>query len=184
MKRPSRGELLSAATMRYVGCFFLPILMRRSFTATNSILAVWADPPGRPFGCLGPTSGPAMSLSGPLAKRAEVCERRRDAAALALLPLPAGALAASDPLHHPLHLLELLEQGVHLGGGRAAPVGDAHPPRPVDNGGIAALSRGHGADDRLDPPQLPVVDGGVLHLLGQPGKHAEDTREGAHLLDL
>src|SRR5690606_41383327 len=34
MDRPSRGDRESAATTRYVGCFFLPIRMRRSLTAT------------------------------------------------------------------------------------------------------------------------------------------------------
>src|ERR1044071_4021083 len=39
MKRPSRGDRASAATRRYVGCFFLPIRMRRSFTATLALLS-------------------------------------------------------------------------------------------------------------------------------------------------
>jgi hypothetical protein len=34
MNRPFLGERLSAATSRYVGCFFFPIRTRRSFTAT------------------------------------------------------------------------------------------------------------------------------------------------------
>src|SRR5258708_321876 len=36
MSRPSRGERLSAATTRYVGCLVFPIRIRRSFTATSS----------------------------------------------------------------------------------------------------------------------------------------------------
>src|SRR4051794_24737638 len=36
MNRPSRGDRLSVATTRYVGCFFLPMRIRRSFTATDS----------------------------------------------------------------------------------------------------------------------------------------------------
>src|SRR5437764_9642809 len=35
MKRPSRGERESAATTRYVGCFFLPMRLRRSLTAIS-----------------------------------------------------------------------------------------------------------------------------------------------------
>src|SRR5437867_13393487 len=38
MKRPSRGERASAATTRYVGCFFLPMRLRRSLTATLLLL--------------------------------------------------------------------------------------------------------------------------------------------------
>src|SRR5688500_4686311 len=41
MNRPLRGERASAATTRYVGCFFLPIRMRRSFTATWLSLPVY-----------------------------------------------------------------------------------------------------------------------------------------------
>src|SRR3954454_18967288 len=36
MNRPSRGDRPSAATRRYVGCFFFPIRIRRSFNATCS----------------------------------------------------------------------------------------------------------------------------------------------------
>src|SRR5665213_1869070 len=34
-KAPGRGGRLSAATTRYVGCFFLPMRTKRSFTATT-----------------------------------------------------------------------------------------------------------------------------------------------------
>src|SRR4029450_13580881 len=43
MNRPSRGERTSAATTRYVGCFFLPIRMRRSLTATRAFLTCSED---------------------------------------------------------------------------------------------------------------------------------------------
>src|SRR5262245_41550851 len=43
MNRPSRGARTSAATTRYVGCFCLPIRMRRSLTATVHSLRVQRD---------------------------------------------------------------------------------------------------------------------------------------------
>src|SRR5262245_21099038 len=36
MKRPSRGDRESAATIRYCGCLVLPTRVRRSFTAMES----------------------------------------------------------------------------------------------------------------------------------------------------
>ena len=74
-------------------------------------------------------------------------------------------------LHHLLHHLELLEQPVDVGGGDAAPVGDAHPPRAVDQRRVAPLRRRHRADDRLDAVDLAVVDLRVLDLLGHAREH-------------
>src|SRR5689334_4441293 len=125
MKRPSRGERLSAATTRYDGCLVLPTRMRRSFTAMCVGLLVEAREPGR-----------QLRHGGP-------------APALLLLAEALGA-QATHPLHHPLHLLELLDEPVHLARRGAAAGGDAQPPAAVDDLGPAALLHRHRVDDRLD----------------------------------
>src|SRR5438270_12603027 len=127
MKRPSRGERASAATTRYDGCFFLPMRLRRSLTATRSLLV-------ETLGELGHELLRAAQPLGPLAEH----------------------------LHHLLHVLELLQQLVDLGGGHPAAVGDPQPPRAVDDRWITAFVRRHGADDRLDPGDVAIVDLGVL----------------------
>src|SRR5215204_4630042 len=101
MKRPSRGDRLSAATTRYDGCLVLPTRIRRSFTAICSCLLVEA----------GVSRG----------------QLRHHLPALALL-LHLLRAEAAHLLHHPLHLLELLDEAVDVGCRRAAPVGDPQAP--------------------------------------------------------
>src|SRR3954471_13378249 len=48
MNRPSRGARDSAATTRYVGCFFLPIRMRRSFTTVSLLSGLGTGRQNRP----------------------------------------------------------------------------------------------------------------------------------------
>ena len=51
MKRPSRGERESAATMRYCGCLVLPTRVRRSFTAMCAVLLETCEiEPGKVIG--------------------------------------------------------------------------------------------------------------------------------------
>src|SRR5688572_24791392 len=95
-------------------------------------------------------------------------------------------LAAADHLHHPLHLDELLEQPVDLGGGRAAAERDATPPAGLDELGAAPLLQCHGVDDGLDPLHLPGVDRllcRACHLAGARD-HADELADRPHLLDL
>src|SRR5690606_24391460 len=94
--------------------------------------------------------------------------------------------ALAELLHHPLHLLKLLQQPVdvlHLGSG---PLSDAPLARAVDDLRPTPLGRSHGIDDGDLPPNVFVVDlipdrgGNVAHagqLLQQPGQPA-------HLADL
>ena len=50
--------------------------------------------------------------------------------------------------------------------------------------GFARSRGGHRPDDRLDAPDLPVVDLDVAQFLGDAGEHADEVAERAHLLDL
>src|SRR5436309_14069466 len=118
MNRPSRGDRLSAATTRYVGCFFFPIRIRRSFTATSVFL-------GRFRPCQSNSSVELRPARRPLGGD--------PATLLSLLALAAHHPAEAHLAHHALHVLELLQQQVDLGGGRPAAVGDPEPPRPVDD---------------------------------------------------
>ncbi len=96
----------------------------------------------------------------------------------------ASAPAHAEPLHHLLHLAELLDEAVDVTDRGAAAVGDAGAAAAVDDLGLAPLLRGHRADDRLDRLQLVVVDLGALQLLRHAGHHPQQVAERAHLLEL
>src|SRR5688500_13372846 len=140
MNRPLRGERASAATTRYVGCFFLPIRMRRSFTATwflflftKSNRSVRQSRPAIvPAGGGSVPSRELQLVLRPLGKRGHAL--RRSPPALLVLASLRALLAAlgHELLHHALHVLELLEQGVDLGRAGAAALGDPQPTGTVD----------------------------------------------------
>src|SRR5574338_1418281 len=108
MNRPLRGDRESAATTRYVGCFFLPIRMRRSLTAMWFFLSQVFDAiggrreaPGPAFHGAPPASADANGRwwrRGLHAGEAEAgaCHRRprRGQGELALAALGGGAAAA------------------------------------------------------------------------------------------
>jgi hypothetical protein len=71
-----------------------------------------------------------------------------------------------DPLHHGLHVLELLDQAVDLLNGRAGAGGDAAAARGVQESDVAPLGPGHRADDRGLADDDRVVDRGAGELLG------------------
>src|SRR5688500_6753662 len=107
MNRPLRGERESAATTRYVGCFFLPIRIRRSFTATCVRPYVSRGTARVQRTMMVPVGGSAQARQGEGLLRRGV--RRggrtaRTAALLGLLALAAAALLgageAGDALHH------------------------------------------------------------------------------------
>src|SRR5918996_1113916 len=169
MKRPSRGLRESATTTRYWGAFFMPMRIRRILTAMSGSAPVWGWP-ARP----GKVCRPPCVVD---------VRDRRSLATQAHLAQPLGA-HAGELLHHAAGLVELLDDGVDLLGGGAGAAGDARPARAVEDLGVGALARGHGADDRLDPGHLAVVDLHALELAAHAGEHAEDLAERAHLLDL
>src|SRR5829696_7409903 len=133
------------------------------------------------------------SFSGWPARPGEVC--RSPLVVPAVASRDRGSLAQAHPpqllggharelLHHPAGLLELLEEGVDLLGGGARAAGDAGPAGAVEDLGVDPLTRGHGADDRLHPGDLAVVDLDPLELLAHARDHAEDLAERPQLLDL
>src|SRR5438552_13827463 len=93
---------------------------------------------------------------------------------------------ATDRTHQALHLAELLEQAVDVGGRGAAAARDAAPPAGLDELRMLAFLDGHGVDDRLDATQLSIVDGrlrGPGHLAGA-GDHLDQLANRPQLLDL
>src|SRR3954447_14190493 len=154
--RPSRGERLSATTMRQIGFFLEPTRLSLIRTAMSA-------------GRLAPTRPGAL----------------RRAAHLRQL-LHVGHLAAGHRAHHHAHLVELLDQLIDVLNPRPGAVRDAFAARALDDRRIGALGRGHREDDRLDPVQLALVDVGVLQLLHRPHPrhHPDDPAERAHLADL
>src|SRR5262245_4117803 len=117
-----------------------------------------------------------------LAGRGAAATGRRDAPAAlaALLVLLAAAGPAAHPrhaLHELLHLAELLDELADLGGLGAAAVGDAQPPRAVDDRRVGPLAGGHRPDDRLDPVDPALVDLGVADLLGHARHHPHEVLE-------
>src|SRR5210317_2446443 len=139
MNLPSRGERESAATMRYWGCFFLPMRVRRNLTAMTNVS----------WGKCGTCS--MLSAPRPLRHRStklwrqattiewvttaakwvlataqefvEACGIATTKATKGVAPMPATGLAVAAStahatthlLHHLLHLGELLHQTIHLG---------------------------------------------------------------------
>src|SRR5215210_9115091 len=152
--RPSRGERLSATTIRQIGFFFEPTLLSLIRTAMRRRRLAPAD---LRTGCRG-----AAHLLGDL---------------LRIGHLPGGHL-----LHQLRHLVELLDELVDGLDPRPGALGDPLAPRSVDQRRVGALSRRHREDDRLDPVELPLVDVGVLELLqrAHAGQHPDDVAEGAH----
>src|SRR3712207_696025 len=74
------------------------------------------------------------------------------------LPHVRWHLARREALHDLAHLLEVLHELVDLLDRGARALGDAQAPRALDDVRAAALPRGHGEDDGLDPVELLVVD--------------------------
>src|SRR5262252_9133045 len=99
------------------------------------------------------------------------------------LELAHASLHLLETFHHLLELRVLLEEPVHVGDLRAAALGDAGAPAPVDNRGLLALIGCHGADDRLEALEVLLL---ALELLGQalgPFEHRDhlhDLAEGPH----
>src|ERR1700686_4215998 len=114
MNRPSRGLRESATTMRYTGRFFVPIRLSRIFT----------------------TRAPSPSI---VASNAELCrlEILRVAQHARLTQDAFAAALAAQCLEHVLHLVESLEQSVHVGDGRATAGGDSRTPRSLEPLGTA-----------------------------------------------
>src|SRR6266568_7554108 len=75
-------------------------------------------------------------------------------------------------LHEPLHLRELLEEPIDVGGGCPAAERDAPAPTGLDRVGMSPFVRRHGVDDRLDALQLTAVNGGL------GGARSEERRVG------
>src|SRR4051794_2359147 len=149
-------------TTRYAGCFFFPTRIRRIFTDTGR----------NPLGWYGERNRVQVEDAAALSGLADA--RKSGHGHL-------RSLAAGHRLHHLLHLLELLEHGVDLGRGRATAIGDPEPSRTVDQARIPTLGLGHGADDRLDAPQLAFVDIGLTQLFGHARHHLEQVADRTHL---
>src|SRR4030067_829388 len=143
MYRPSRGAWESATTTRYEGSFFLPVRVRRIFTAIFS-------PPESVFPIYDNTS------TSRVASRKHIDKRVRRTRPRGGSPPP----RLRNPLEHPFRLLEVLEDAVHILDGRPAPQGDPFAAAAVDDLRIFALRAGHRVDDRHDPRKLLLLRGG------------------------
>src|ERR1700694_2568903 len=126
MNRPSRGLRESATTIRYTGRFVVPIRLSRIFTTR--------------------APSPLTVASNSELRRIQVLQLTQHAR---LATHTLAAALATQCLEHALHLVESLEQTVHIGDGRAAAGGDALAPRSLDHLGAAAFLRCHGQNDRL-----------------------------------
>src|SRR5207244_12490117 len=89
------------------------------------------------------------------------------------LQLAQAALHRFELLHHLLQLCELLEQPVHVLHVRAAAARDALAARAVDHLRVAALTRRHRADDRIEPVEVRLL---ARQLLGPALEHLEIGR--------
>src|SRR5664279_479168 len=154
--RPSRGERLSATTMRQIGFFLEPTRLSLIRTAMSARR-------------LAPTHLRAL-------------RRPRHLGQL----LGVGHLSGRHRAHHLAHLVELLDQLVDVLNPRSRAVCDAFAARSLDHRGVGALGRGHREDDRLDPVELALVDVGVLQLLHRPHprEHPDDAADRAHYAHL
>ena len=96
------------------------------------------------------------------------------------------APAAGELLHQLLDLSVLLDQPVDVRRAGPGAGGDPSPARPVDDRGIASLTRRHRPDDRLDPLQIAAVDRllGLLRHAAHARDHPHELAHRAHLLDL
>src|SRR6202789_2761008 len=141
--RPSRGERLSATTMRQIGFFLDPTLLSLILTAIGrGRLQDSAGTPGREA-----EDVPSMELAP-----AHLRPRRATGHLRQLLLV--GHLAGGHRAHHLAHLVELLDQRVDVLNPRPRAVCDAFAAGAVDHPGVGALGRRHREDDRLDPVQL------------------------------
>src|SRR6185312_15080356 len=111
--RPSRGERLSATTMRQIGFFLDPTLLNLILTAI----------------------GRGRLASTDLRAR---CGARHLRQLLLVGHLPGGHRA-----HHLAHLVELLDQRVDVLNPRSRAICDAFAARAVDHPGVGALGRRH-----------------------------------------
>src|SRR5665811_959029 len=130
MKRPSRGARESATTMRYVGCFLLPLRVSLIAVAICHLLFVTLEYP---------------RMVDAAASHAQHLER------------VLRHLARPQLLHHLLHLLELVQQLVHGLYVVARATRDAATPAPVDRVGVPPLLDCHGVNDSLNPVEGGVV---------------------------
>src|SRR3954467_10193261 len=123
-----------------------------------------------------------VSLSRTAMRSFRASKRRRRLAGLPHERPEVRHLAAPDLAHQLAHLIELLHELVDLLDARARALGDAKTPRALDELGPPALLRRHRQDDRLDAVDLALVDLHLRQLLArEPGQHAEDRLERAHL---
>src|SRR5215212_9235505 len=176
MKRPSRGERWSATTTRQIGFLLLPTRVSLRRTATGS---------SRSTGKVDGKGSGRRASRGPRddwPARATLADR---SARLAHDRADVRHLAAADLAHDLAHLVELLDELVDLLDARAGTARDAQSPRALDQLGPCALLGGHRLDDRLDTVELALIDLEPLHLLaGEPGQHAQQVCQRAHLADL
>src|SRR3954454_14568568 len=126
--RPSRGERLSATTMRQIGFFFEPTRRSLIRTAIGRERLAPSDLRAR--------RSPGLQLGDLLRGR------RR----------PGGHAP-----HQYFHLVDLLDQLLDLDDFGAGAGRDPLAARTVDEPWVAPLSRGHREDDLLDPVELPLV---------------------------
>src|SRR5690349_10709413 len=130
--RPSRGERLSATTIRQIGFFLEPTLLSLIRTAMSRER-------------LAPSHLWALRRAAHLGELLRV-----------------GHLPRGHRTHHLAHLVELLDQLVDVLDAGTGAVGDPFAARPVDHPRIGALLGRHREDDCLDSVELPLVDVGVL----------------------
>src|ERR671932_351171 len=84
-----------------------------------------------------------------------------------------GHLAPGELAHHLLHLAELLDELVDRVDRGARALGDATPPRAVEQRRVRALLGRHRRDDRLDSVELALVDLQPGELSAHAGDHAQ-----------
>src|SRR3954454_24299091 len=132
MKRPSRGERESATTTRQTGSFLPPTRVSRSRTAKVSVSS----------------ESRRCAAGGRRSRLAGLPHERPDV----------GHLAAAHLPHELAHLIELLDELIDLLDARARALGDAQPPRALDELRAPALLGRHRQDDRLNAVELALVD--------------------------
>src|SRR5262249_6246981 len=89
--------------------------------------------------------------------------------------------SGAERAHHLAHLAEGLDELAHLARAPAAAAGDARGATLVDDLGAGALGRRHRADQRLDAPELALVD--LLGERADPRQPREDLAQRPHALD-
>src|SRR5262249_12138444 len=89
--------------------------------------------------------------------------------------------SGAERAHHLAHLAEALDELAHLARAPAAAAGDARGATLVDDLGAGALRPRHRADQRLDAPELALVD--LLGERADPRQPREDLAQRPHALD-